>query len=109
MNNLGFNIKHKFIFVNCQIFLNFCFDLGCNLRSSISKQAQSSGFAPVAGAKGGPALEVPLLVLMLLLGLLKCSLLVGVCITVLLSYHPTKSSQPSHRKREIRALISSVH
>ena len=39
-----------------------------------------------SGAKQGPALEVPCLLLMLLVGLLKWSLMMGVCIVIFLSY-----------------------
>ena len=41
--NLGFNIKLNFIVVNCYIFLNLCFYLGYNLRSSISGTSSPQG------------------------------------------------------------------
>ena len=41
--NLGFNIKLNFIIANCQIFLNLCFYLGYNLRSSISGTSSPQG------------------------------------------------------------------
>lgn len=92
------SVKLNFIIVSSQKFLYLCFDLGYNLRNNISRTFTVLR-AHHYGLRKALFLDFVCLVLMLLPGFLKCSFLVGECITIFLSYHPTKALTQEKRDK----------